>query len=59
VRIIEGLSKCKGSSFGLEKRDSRPWGPVTLTTRHPLTAKVGAKFADKWRPLGRNSPHAG
>jgi hypothetical protein len=53
VRIIEELLEWKSGGSGSRKPRLRPWGSVALTTRHPLSAKVGNNFAGRLRSLGR------
>jgi hypothetical protein len=54
VSTIEELLEGKIRGFGLEIReyDHRD---LSLTTWHPLSAKVGTNFVNKWWSLGRYS----
>jgi hypothetical protein len=57
IRPIINWKNVLAYELAIRSRKSRirPWGSVALTTRHPLTAKVGTNFADNWRSLSQYS----
>jgi hypothetical protein len=55
VSTTEELLERKHRGFGLEKRDYGRRDPSRSPRDIPLSVKVGSKFADKRRSLGRYS----
>jgi hypothetical protein len=59
VSTIEELLERKSNGSGPESREYVRRGSITLTTWHPLSAKVGTNVTDTQRSLGRYSSLAG
>jgi hypothetical protein len=53
--ILRGVTNLEVKAAPVKKTELTAGGSVSLTTRHPLSAKVGSNFADKRRSLGRYS----